>query len=548
MNERLTIHDLAEFLSNQTRLEISHAEKFMGAFSSYISQSIVKNKAVNILGFGKFKIVLVRERESIHIQTGERFIIPAHHKLSFVPDKFFKEQINRPFAFFSPIEAIEGHSLKKVTFKRDIVNKDEETISPDDKMTLPDIVDEKDDNKITENINEASAVTETTIVSDLPSISPFEKLPVVDESSIDSKKFIYNDYFEDEYDKLPEIQEPVVYTEDEFVETISVENEENNKSELVSEDSAIDSTADNNDENDEYIAKKDTIYVDGSLEGANYKNKENEEVDNNIGKANDKKKKTISLLLLFILLPFLVLTGSVIAKYAFLYYNYDKKTTPQQSYVIPEQGSNIEDITFLSTGEFPVPDIDSNIIAMEDGAVENSQQNNEIVISEEQNNSETRKDEKRTINWLAPSSDNSSNTGTRRADRPDMEIENRNRELARTAQTNRNQPSSGNATLTSPPVTNNAANTSVADNQEKIIPDRVRMTAGSTLMQIALEHYGDKIFWVYIYEYNKDRIKDFNNIPVGTEIRMPLPRTYGINAKSKSSVDKAREKQSQLYK
>jgi hypothetical protein len=74
------------------------------------------------------------------------------------------------------------------------------------------------------------------------------------------------------------------------------------------------------------------------------------------------------------------------------------------------------------------------------------------------------------------------------------------------------------------------------------------MAAGSSLTQIAAEYYGDKIFWVYIYEHNKNNIKNFDDIPAGTEIQLPTPNTYGIDAKSNSSLQKARQKQSQLTK
>ncbi len=36
---------------------------------------------------------------------------------------------------------------------------------------------------------------------------------------------------------------------------------------------------------------------------------------------------------------------------------------------------------------------------------------------------------------------------------------------------------------------------------------------GDTMRNIALEHYGHKSFWIYIYEENKDKIKNPNNVP-----------------------------------
>lgn len=76
----------------------------------------------------------------------------------------------------------------------------------------------------------------------------------------------------------------------------------------------------------------------------------------------------------------------------------------------------------------------------------------------------------------------------------------------------------------------------------------VTIEPGSTLRNIALKYYGHKSFCVYIYEENKGKIKNINNIPLGTKIVIPAPAKYGIDAKDKSSVDKAKEKESKLYR
>ena len=56
---------------------------------------------------------------------------------------------------------------------------------------------------------------------------------------------------------------------------------------------------------------------------------------------------------------------------------------------------------------------------------------------------------------------------------------------------------------------------------EFITTEQVR--DGSRLAQIARRHYGeDKIdLWVYIYDANKDRLSNPNDIKVGTELRIP---------------------------
>jgi nucleoid DNA-binding protein/nucleoid-associated protein YgaU len=49
---------------------------------------------------------------------------------------------------------------------------------------------------------------------------------------------------------------------------------------------------------------------------------------------------------------------------------------------------------------------------------------------------------------------------------------------------------------------------------EKVVP-------GSRLTRIAERHYGVKLFWVFIYEANKSKIPDPENLPVGILLRIP---------------------------
>ena len=74
----------------------------------------------------------------------------------------------------------------------------------------------------------------------------------------------------------------------------------------------------------------------------------------------------------------------------------------------------------------------------------------------------------------------------------------------------------------------------------------VTIKAGDRLASFAKQYYGHKFFWVYIYQYNQDIISDPNNIPIGTELRIPDPGLYGIDATDRSSIDKAATLQSQI--
>ena len=91
----------------------------------------------------------------------------------------------------------------------------------------------------------------------------------------------------------------------------------------------------------------------------------------------------------------------------------------------------------------------------------------------------------------------------------------------------------------------NESNTSKTSSNSQF-PKQVRMTAGSSLKQLAVDYYGDKIFWVYIYEHNKSRIGNSDNVPVGTELILPPPNLFGIDPKSTTSLEKARQKQREI--
>ncbi|MDR1584765.1 MAG: HU family DNA-binding protein, partial [Prevotellaceae bacterium] len=49
----------------------------------------------------------------------------------------------------------------------------------------------------------------------------------------------------------------------------------------------------------------------------------------------------------------------------------------------------------------------------------------------------------------------------------------------------------------------------------------LKLTEGNRLARLATRYYGNAKFWVYIYEANMDNIKEPDNIPTGTLIRIP---------------------------
>lgn len=99
MNNRLTIQDLAGLLAEYTGKDKNSTERFLREFIAVVSEGVYTDKLVKVKGLGTFKIIPVEKRESIHVNTGERFVIPEHYKFSFLPDKELRELVNKPFSF-----------------------------------------------------------------------------------------------------------------------------------------------------------------------------------------------------------------------------------------------------------------------------------------------------------------------------------------------------------------------------------------------------------------------------------------------------------------
>lgn len=76
--------------------------------------------------------------------------------------------------------------------------------------------------------------------------------------------------------------------------------------------------------------------------------------------------------------------------------------------------------------------------------------------------------------------------------------------------------------------------------------DTITIRPGDRLTSIALRYYGHKFFWVYIFEYNKEKIADPNNVPIGTSLRLPAAEKYGINANDRTSIENAAAKQTEI--
>lgn len=108
MTGKLTIQEIAAVLVNKNGFEQDEAKRFVSEMFGLIQERLETEQIVKVKGLGTFKIVDVEARESVSVQTGERFVINSHAKVSFTPDATMKELVNRPFSQFETVVLNDG--------------------------------------------------------------------------------------------------------------------------------------------------------------------------------------------------------------------------------------------------------------------------------------------------------------------------------------------------------------------------------------------------------------------------------------------------------
>lgn len=98
MSDKILIADLVAAVADSTAFQKSRCDDFVKSFFEAIANALAVDGVAKVKGLGTFKLVLVDERKSVNVQTGAEMVIPAHNKVSFTPDKALKDDINKPFA------------------------------------------------------------------------------------------------------------------------------------------------------------------------------------------------------------------------------------------------------------------------------------------------------------------------------------------------------------------------------------------------------------------------------------------------------------------
>lgn len=186
---RSSMSILARILAEKNNMTISEAETFIKQMFEVANSVMQADKQLKIRWLGTFKVMSVKDRESVDVNTGERIVIGGRDKITFTPDNILKEIVNKPFAQFETVVVNDGVDFSEIDRKFAFEAKEEVSESSDEQQaaeesesspvdkveSIPAVAAMPDEPKV----KEEDAVSEVTVqVEDLSVVSEEAEVPV----------------------------------------------------------------------------------------------------------------------------------------------------------------------------------------------------------------------------------------------------------------------------------------------------------------------------------------------------------------------------------
>ncbi len=103
-----TKQELVNLLAQHNGLSRKKNVQFVNELVDLINEVLKDEKLLKISGLGTFKVIDTKDRESVNVQTGDRFVIEGRNKITFTPDATMRELVNRPFSQFETVVLNDG--------------------------------------------------------------------------------------------------------------------------------------------------------------------------------------------------------------------------------------------------------------------------------------------------------------------------------------------------------------------------------------------------------------------------------------------------------
>lgn len=196
---KISLSDLAQRLAEKSGISLQDAELFIRKMFDVANEGLQSDKLVKMKWLGTFKVMAVKDRESVDVNTGERIIIEGRDKISFTPDNILKEIVNKPFAQFETVVVNDGVDFDEIDRKFENAEEDGSVFD----STLECVPDS--DNSSLESFVEQDSPATSGVIDFLDEEND---APVSDEMIVIGEKRLSQENVAEPEEKKPEGSEP----------------------------------------------------------------------------------------------------------------------------------------------------------------------------------------------------------------------------------------------------------------------------------------------------------------------------------------------------
>ena len=228
---KISLNDLAQRLAEKSGISLQDAELFIRKMFDVANEGLQSDKLVKMKWLGTFKVMAVKDRESVDVNTGERIIIEGRDKISFTPDNILKEIVNKPFAQFETVVVNDGVDFDEIDRKFENAEEDGSVFD----STLECVPDS--DNSSLESFVEQDSPATSGVIDFLDEEND---APVSDEMIVIGEKRLSQENVAEPEEKKPEGSEPAATEPAVFKPAVSEpEESEFETSELETKESEV---------------------------------------------------------------------------------------------------------------------------------------------------------------------------------------------------------------------------------------------------------------------------------------------------------------------
>ena len=199
---KISLSDLAQRLAEKSGISLQDAELFIRKMFDVANEGLQSDKLVKMKWLGTFKVMAVKDRESVDVNTGERIIIEGRDKISFTPDNILKEIVNKPFAQFETVVVNDGVDFDEIDRKFENAEEDGSVFD----STLECVPDSE--NSSLESFVEQDSPATSCVIDFLDEEND---APVSDEMIVIGEKRLSQENVAEPEEKKPEGSEPAVF-------------------------------------------------------------------------------------------------------------------------------------------------------------------------------------------------------------------------------------------------------------------------------------------------------------------------------------------------